>query len=208
MTMHRQFWKDDFRQCQGDPDCLLRTDHGGPCYTLADRVERGFGTEECAREECGHDAGMHVASIGKPPAVDRSAGYWCREPDCPCAFWIEPDQPENPIVDGMGPDAPTIIAANGAKQSHAPYAFTSIDPLALLRVALIQQQGDSKYGPDNWRRLPERDHINHALAHLFAHLAGDTSDDHLGHAAVRTLFALAVNLRPDFHGEDQRDRED
>lgn len=103
---------------------------------------------------------------------------------------------------GLGPDAPTVTEANGAKQSHAPYAFTSIDPLALFRVAEIQKGGDEKYGPDNWRRLPVEDHINHALAHIFGHQAGDQSDDHLAHAATRLLFALAVHLRPDFHGKD------
>lgn len=102
---------------------------------------------------------------------------------------------------GIGPNAPIVIAADGAKQSHTPYAFTSIDPLALFRIAEIQKGGDEKYGPDNWRRLPVEDHINHALAHIFGHQAGDRSDDHLGHAATRLLFALAVDLRPDFHGK-------
>lgn len=103
---------------------------------------------------------------------------------------------------GLGPDAPTVTAANGAKQSHAPYAFTSIDPLALFRIAETQKGGDEKYGPDNWRRLPVEDHINHALAHIFGHQAGDQSDDHLAHAATRLLEALAVHLRPDFYGKD------
>lgn len=106
---------------------------------------------------------------------------------------------------GLGPEAPTVTHANGAKESHVPYAFTSVDPLALLRMAQIQQQGDRKYGPDNWRRIDSESHINHALAHLFAYLAGDESDDHLGHAAVRITFALATTLRPDFHGKDARD---
>lgn len=109
------------------------------------------------------------------------------------------------IASGLGKEAPTVVAANGAKQSHAPYAFTSIDPLALFRVAEIQKGGDDKYGPDNWRRLPTEDHINHALSHIYGHLAGDTSDDHLGHAATRLLFALATYLRPDFHGKDTQE---
>lgn len=102
----------------------------------------------------------------------------------------------------IGPDAPIVTHANGARESHAPHAFTSIDALALFRVAEIQYQGDQKYGPDNWRRIPSETHVNHALAHLFGHLAGDTSDDHLGHATVRIMFALATQLRPDYYGKD------
>lgn len=105
------------------------------------------------------------------------------------------------MVEGLGPDAPTVTYESGAKESHAPYSFTSIDPLALLQVAQIQRGGDDKYGKDNWRLLPVETHINHALSHLFGYLAGDSSDDHLGHAAVRTLFALACALRPDYHGQ-------
>jgi len=108
----------------------------------------------------------------------------------------------------VGPDAPTITAANGARQSAAAGAFTSVDPLVMFQIAQIQQAGDTKYGPDNWRRLPELDHINHALAHTYAHLAGDTQDDHLGHAVVRLMFALAVRLRPDYFGKDSDPSDD
>jgi hypothetical protein len=44
--------------------------------------------------------------------------------------------------------------------------------------------------PDNWRQIPRVDHLNHALAHIHAHGAGDTQDDHLAHSACRLLFAL------------------
>jgi hypothetical protein len=106
------------------------------------------------------------------------------------------------MLAGMSPDASTVTHENGAKESHAPYAFTSIDGMALHRVAQIQHQGDQKYGVDNWRGISEDDHLNHALAHVFAHLAGDRSDDHIGHAAVRMLFALAVHIRPGYAGKD------
>lgn len=106
------------------------------------------------------------------------------------------------MLAGMSPDAPTTTHANGAKESDAPYAFTSVDGMALHRVAQIQHQGDQKYGVDNWRGISEDDHLNHALAHVFAHLAGDRTDDHIGHAAVRMLFALAVHIRPGYAGKD------
>ena len=38
------------------------------------------------------------------------------------------------------------------------------------------------------------DHLNKALIHVMAHQAGDTSDDHLGHAAGRLMMALEIDL--------------
>lgn len=63
---------------------------------------------------------------------------------------------------------------------------------AVLAVAQVLATGAQKYGPDNWRGIPVEDHFNHALAHLFADLGGDTGDDHLAHAACRLLMALEL----------------
>jgi hypothetical protein len=61
---------------------------------------------------------------------------------------------------------------------------------AVLELAATLAPAAIKYGEDNWRRIPRKDHVNHALAHIFAHLAGDDADDHLNHAACRLLFAM------------------
>lgn len=98
------------------------------------------------------------------------------------------------IISGVGPDAPTVTAENGAKQSHSPYRVDLLPAQATLCVAKILADGAVKYGKNNWRGLPLSDHVNHALTHLFAYLAGDRSDDHLGHAATRMLFAVETNL--------------
>ena len=34
--------------------------------------------------------------------------------------------------------------------------------------------------------------MNHAIQHLYAYLAGDTSDNHLAHAILRAMFAFEV----------------
>jgi len=47
--------------------------------------------------------------------------------------------------------------------------------------------------PDNWKKIPQKDHLNHALAHIFAHLSGDTGDDHLNNATCRLLFAVETS---------------
>jgi Domain of unknown function (DUF5664) len=57
-------------------------------------------------------------------------------------------------------------------------------------LAQVLKDGADKYGPDNWRKIGRADHLNHCLAHIFAHLAGDSGDEHLTHAACRLLFAM------------------
>lgn len=98
------------------------------------------------------------------------------------------------VVPGVGPDAETITHPNGAKESKAEFAATSLPPKALLAVAAVQKLGDDKYGVDNWRDIPVRDHLNHAQIHYLAHMAGDKQDKHLEHYATRALMALELYL--------------
>lgn len=94
-------------------------------------------------------------------------------------------------ISGVGPDAPTVANEAGGKQSACEYSLVDSFPhRAVLDVSRIVKEGLKKYEPDNWRKISRRDHINHALVHLFAMLAGDFQDDHLGHAACRILMAM------------------
>lgn len=99
------------------------------------------------------------------------------------------------VIAGVGPDAPVVENEHGAKQSQSPYRMDLIDAKALLKIAQVHKQGGDKYGDTNWHNIPVNDHINHALVHIYAHLAEDTSDEHLAHAATRMIFALALQLR-------------
>ncbi len=105
---------------------------------------------------------------------------------------MEPPKPVllTPLIAGVGPDAPTITNESGAKQSALPYRCDLLPASATLAVAKVLGHGAAKYGANNWRGIPVEDHLNHALTHIFAHLAGDKSDDHLDHAACRMLMAL------------------
>lgn len=102
-------------------------------------------------------------------------------------------------VPGLAPDAPTETNEAGGKQSVVPYRCDLLPPLALLDVAKVLKGGADKYGSaplgqENWRLIPVQSHVNHAMTHLLAHLAGDQSDAHLSHAACRLLFALELTL--------------
>jgi hypothetical protein len=99
-----------------------------------------------------------------------------------------------PKVAGVGKDAPTVTNNKGGKQSKVLYGMACLPPLAVLDVARSLEVGRVKYGKDNWKQIEIDSHLNHALIHLFAYMAGDTSDDHLNHATCRLMFALELHL--------------
>ena len=98
---------------------------------------------------------------------------------------------------GVEPEAPVIMNENGGKQSDTPYGFHLLPISALFDAAKVAKYGADKYGETfdkrNYTKIPVTDHLNHAVQHIYAFLAGDTQDDHLGHAIVRLMFAYEVN---------------
>lgn len=94
------------------------------------------------------------------------------------------------ILEGVGRDAPTVVNEAGGRQSAVKHRCDLLPALATLSVAKVLAEGAEKYGEENWRLIPAKEHLNHALVHLFAHLQGDTQDEHLPHAACRVFFAL------------------
>lgn len=68
----------------------------------------------------------------------------------------------------------------------------------VINIAKILQYGADRYEPNNWRLIPEEEHINHALIHIIAHLAGDTQDDHINHALCRLMMAKATKISEGF----------
>ena len=98
------------------------------------------------------------------------------------------------VVEGVGKDAATVVNAKGAKQSATLYRMDLLPALASLQVAAVLKHGAEKYGDNNWRDLTVEDHLNHALIHAYAYLAGDRQDDHMGHFACRAMMALETTL--------------
>ena len=68
----------------------------------------------------------------------------------------------------------------------------------IISIAKILQYGAERYAPNNWRLIPEEEHINHALIHLVAHIAGDKQDDHINHALCRLMMAMATEKSKGF----------
>lgn len=68
----------------------------------------------------------------------------------------------------------------------------------IISIAKVLQYGASRYKANNWRLIPQEEHINHALIHIIAHLAGDTQDEHIDHALCRLMMAYATEKSDDF----------
>jgi hypothetical protein len=96
------------------------------------------------------------------------------------------------INGGLSQEAPVVTNEKGGKQSHLPYAFHLTDANAMMEIAKVFGQGAKKYARDNWRKISCEEHLNHAITHIFAALAGDKQDDHLSHAGARIVMALAT----------------
>lgn len=82
------------------------------------------------------------------------------------------------------------VSPNGAMQSYLGKSCELIPAKALLHVAGVMHEASCIYPEDNWRGLTLKDHLNHAIAHVYEYLSGDRSEDHLGHAATRLLMAV------------------
>jgi len=93
--------------------------------------------------------------------------------------------------DEIGTHKCSEYAKEKPKQSSIETAFTAVPARSITRVAAILKTGREKYGADNWRNISRRDHLDHALAHIYSYLAGNEVDeDDLGNATCRLLFAL------------------
>jgi hypothetical protein len=94
----------------------------------------------------------------------------------------------------MGPETPLTFNERGHGQSDIPYRFDLFDAHAMFKMAQVLHTGAVKYGENNWRGISIEDHLNHLIAHAYAFLAGDTSDDHLSHVMCRAMFAQGVEI--------------
>lgn len=87
-------------------------------------------------------------------------------------------------------DGETVTNAQGGRQSHVAARLDLIPPEALLLLGECLGFGAEKYGEGNWQKIPERDHVNHAMVHLTNYLAGDRREMHLVNTLARVSFAL------------------
>jgi len=83
-------------------------------------------------------------------------------------------------------------------------AFSLIPASAEEAVAKVLEYGAQRYGPDNWRLVPDarRRYLGAALRHVNAYRRGETLDiglngstlPHLAHAICSLMFILELDL--------------
>lgn len=100
-------------------------------------------------------------------------------------------------IKDVGPNISIEINEHGGKQSKSPYRFDLIDAPAIFDLAERLAYGAERYEEENWRKIPEKDHLNHALVHIYAHIGGDNQDKHLEAAFCRLMMALAIEHQGD-----------
>jgi hypothetical protein len=119
------------------------------------------------------------------------------------------DENENYIVDDEDREkhncyrtieriAQYMIVGGNLPLVHAIDCLEPDEVKQMIRIAKVLQYGASRYAPNNWRLIPQEEHINHALIHLIAAVAGDTQDDHIDHAMCRLMMAYATEKSKGF----------
>lgn len=99
--------------------------------------------------------------------------------------------PIKEVINGVAEEE-MVSNTNGGRQSKLDYRFDLIDTKAIFALANVLHTGEVRYGKDNWRKIDTESHLNHALSHIYAHLAGDKQDDHLSHGLCRLMMAIGV----------------
>jgi hypothetical protein len=69
--------------------------------------------------------------------------------------------------------------------------YDLISHVGLRRLAETYGAGAVKYSPNNWRRgIPVSNLLNHVIAHIYAYIGGDRTEDHLAHAGWGLFAAM------------------
>lgn len=87
----------------------------------------------------------------------------------------------------------TVTYSSGAVRSsdREAYRYDLIAPEGLRRLAMTCAEGAAKYGDHNWEKgMPAKVFVNHAMAHMASWLDGDSSEDHLAHAAWNLIAIM------------------
>lgn len=89
------------------------------------------------------------------------------------------------------PSDKKVMPSGATRSGHLQERYDLISPEAMRRRALVYGHGAAVHGDRNWEKgMPISECLNRAIRHLNLYSAGDTSEDHLAHAAVNLDFVM------------------
>ena len=92
---------------------------------------------------------------------------------------------------GVGSDPGVEVFESGARRSAVEERYDLIPTAGLKAMARTMARGAKTYGEGNWQKgIPISDLLNHCLRHLVLYQEGDTTENHLAHAACNLMMAL------------------
>ncbi len=99
--------------------------------------------------------------------------------------------------DSLQKENVAVFATGAVRSRDADHVrFDLITPIGLRRLAETCAEGARKYGEHNWTKgIPASQMLNHAIRHIYLYLEGDTSEDHLAHAAWNFFMSEATVWR-------------
>lgn len=96
------------------------------------------------------------------------------------------DNTAKAVIDGQVNYSTGAVRSSDREKTR----YDLISPIGLRRLAETCHEGAVKYSDYNWEKgMPVADLVNHAIAHLYAYLSGDRTEDHLAHAGWNCLGA-------------------
>lgn len=104
---------------------------------------------------------------------------------------VPPEYQEDYSPSLEGSASTKVSNSAGAYRSETKPKYSLIPLSALKRLAVVLTEGSLKYGEYNWENgLGIRPTLDHAIEHIYLYLAGDRSEDHLGHAFCNLAFCI------------------
>ena len=82
------------------------------------------------------------------------------------------------------------------------YLSKYIEKDIFITIGEVLKEGAERYAPNNWRLIPQEEHINHALIHCYAYALGDRQDNHLEHCMCRLMMAYCTDCSSNFKYEE------
>jgi len=85
---------------------------------------------------------------------------------------------------------------HGGRIGYIPFGYHLLPLRGLAKAAAVMRAGErAGRSASEWRSVPVEEHINHAISHLIAYLAGRMDDHHLANAVCRVLMAADLDTR-------------